>query len=430
MGMADMAKRVERLTDRAVRNAKMGFHADGGGLYLQVTSAAAKSWVFRFKVNGRARDMGLGSYPDVSLGGARGMAEECRRQRREGEDPIETRKFVRAARRLADARAITFQDCAEQLISAHEAGWRNPKHRQQWRNTLATYAYPILGKVPVADVDTALVLKVLQQPVAVDAKKATLWSSKPETASRVRGRIEAVLSSAKARGFRTGENTATWRGHLDSLLPPSSKVRRIVHHAAMNFRDLPAFMASLKSNDSISARALEFTILCASRTGEVLGTMFDEFDLEDRVWRVPAERMKAGQEHRVPLSSRAVAIVKGMAGIRINDYVFPGVKRGKPLSNMALLMLLRDLHPGITVHGFRSSFKDWASETTSFPDHVSEMALAHVSADKVRAAYARGDLFRKRRELMEAWAAYCEPSSNRHARRIGVKREENQSAAH
>jgi integrase len=407
-----MAKRVQRLTDRAVRNAKVGFHADGTGLYLQVTSAAARSWVFRYKMNGRARDMGLGSYPVVTLAAAREKAEDWRRRRREGEDPIEARKAVQSAQRLADVRAIRFQHCAEQLIASQEVGWRNAKHRQQWRNTLATYAYPILGKVPVADVDTGLVLQVLQQRVAVgDDKSVALWNARPETASRLRGRIEAVLSSAKARGFRTGENPATWRGHLDNLLPPRSKIRRVVHHPALHYRDLPQFMARLRAKDSISARALEFTVLCAARTGEVLGVKFDEIDLEERVWVVPAERMKAGQEHRVPLSSRAAAILREMAAIQLSEYVFPGGKLGKPLSNMALLMLLRDLHPGFTVHGFRSTFKDWAGEATSFPDHLSEMALAHVSADKVRAAYARSDLFQKRRELMEAWALHCEPPS-------------------
>lgn len=409
-----MAKRVERLTDKAVKNAKIGFHLDGGGLYLQVTSAAARSWVFRYKINGRARDMGLGSYPDLSLAEARDVAEKWRRRRREGADPIEARKAERVAERLADARAVTFKDCAEQLITSQEAGWRNAKHRQQWRNTLATYVYPILGKLPVADIDTSLVLKVLQQHVANgEHKKATLWNAKPETASRIRGRIEAVLSSAKARGFRTGENTAAWRGHLDNLLPRRSKVRRVLHHPALDFRDVPTFMANLRANDSISARALEFTVLCAARTGEVLGAKFNEFDLQDCVWQVPAERMKAGQEHRVPLPPRAAAIIVEMSEIRLNDYVFPGGKRGKPLSNMALLMLLRGLQPGITVHGFRSTFKDWASETTSFPDHISEMVLAHASADKVRAAYARSDLFRKRRELMDEWAKHCEPARKR-----------------
>jgi integrase len=405
----EMPKRVERLTDRVVRNAKIGFHADGGGLYLQVTSASARSWVYRYKLNGRVRDMGLGSYPEVGLADARSNADKWRRRRREGEDPIEAKKAEAAAKRLADARTVTFKDCAEQLIASQEVGWRNPKHRQQWRNTLATYAYPLFGHLAVADIDTNLVLKVLQQQVDVgEKKKLPLWNAKPETAGRLRGRIEAVLSSAKARGFRAGENPATWRGHLDTLLPPRSKVRRVVHHPALDYRDLLPFMARLRAHESISAKALEFTILCAARTGEVLGARFDEFDLEERVWVVPAERMKAGQEHRIPLSSRAVAIIEEMRAIRLSDWVFPGGKPGKPLSNMALLMLLRDLWPGVTVHGFRSTFKDWASEMTSFPDHLSEMALAHVSADKVRAAYARSDLFRKRRDLMGAWARYCE----------------------
>jgi integrase len=261
----------------------------------------------------------------------------------------------------------------------------------------------------VALVDTDLVLRVLQQQVEVgDKRKLPLWNAIPETARRLRGRIEAVLSSARARGLRTGENPANWRGHLASLLPPRSRVRPVVHYPALDYRNLPELMAKLRANNSISARALEFTILCAARTGEVLGAKFDEIDLEERVWVVPAERMKAGQEHRVPLSARAVSILRELGAIRLGNHIFPGGKRGKPLSQGALLMLLRDLHPTITVHGFRSTFKDWASETTSFPDHLSELALAHVSADKVRAAYARSDLFQKRRELMEAWVDYCE----------------------
>jgi integrase len=400
-----MATRIKRLTDRTVKalmvKRRKGLHPDGNGLYLQVFSSGSGSWIFRYKVAGRARDMGLGSLTDVSLAKAREKTTQARQQRDEGKDPIVERDAQRAQERLAEARSITFQDCAEQLIASHEAGWRSPKHRIQWRNTLCTYAYPIVGDIPVADVNTDLVMRVLQP----------IWGVKTETASRVRGRIETVLSWAKARGLRQGENPAQWRGHLDHLLPARSKVRRVVHHPALPYRDVPGFMAKLRAREGIASRALGFVILTAARAGEVLGAKFDEIDLEERLWTVPAARMKGAKEHRVPLTPPALAIVKEMAEIRRSDFVFPGARRNRPMSAMTLLIVLRGLHPGVTTHGFRSSFKDWAAETTSFPDHLSEMALAHVSADKVRAAYARSDLFQKRRELMEAWALHCESPS-------------------
>ncbi len=326
----------------------------------------------------------------------------------EGHDPIRVRMAERVRQRKAAACAPSFKQCADEFIAGHEAGWRNAKHRQQWRNTLRTYADPIVGSLPVAEIDTEWVLKVLQQQVTVaPGQTEGFWSATPETASRVRGRVEAVLSWAKAKGLREGENPAQWRGHLEQLLPARSKVRRVKHHPALPYVEMPAFMARLRQNASIRARALEFLILTASRTGEALGARFEEFDLRREVWTVPASRMKGDEQHRVPLCIRAVEIVKEMAEIRLNDFVFPGMKLGRSLSDMALLMLLRQIRPGITTHGFRSTFKDWTSETTSFPDFVSEAALAHVSADKVRAAYARGDLFQKRRALMNAWATWC-----------------------
>ena len=401
-----MARTINRLSDRSVQAKKaVGFYPDGGGLYLQVNSPSSKSWVFRFKRDSRARDMGIGSLRDVSLAEARRKAAEARRQRAEGKDPIVERDAQRAQERLEQTRSITFQHCAEQLIASHEAGWRNAKHRQQWRNTLASYVYPAFGGVPVGDVSTGLVLQVLEP----------IWKDKTETASRLRGRIEAVLSWAKARGLRTGENPAQWRGHLDQLLPARSKVRRVVHHPAMPYPALPAFMSRLRARDGVTPRALEFTILTASRTGEVLRARFDEIDEKARLWTVPAARMKAGKEHRVPLSYRAVAIVREMAAQRVGDYVFPGAKRGKSLSDMALLMMLRDLAPGITTHGFRSSFRDWAAEKTNTPSFVAEAALAHVVADKVEAAYRRSELLDRRRKLMEAWSGFCEPTRHRRA---------------
>lgn len=413
-----MGQRINRLSAVKVAAAKAkGLYADGAGLYLQVSGSDSKSWIFRFKFDGRTRDMGLGSLHDVTLAQPRAKAAEARQHQQRGADPISARDGQRAQERLRKAQATTFRDCAERLIETHEVGWRNAKHRAQWRSTLQTYAYPTLGDLPVADIDTGLVLKVLQQPVRDDAgKKAPLWNARTETASRLRGRIEAALSWAKAQGMRAGENPAQWRGHLDHLLPARSKVRRVEHHPALPYRELPAFMAKLRDRDSVTARALEFTILCAARTSEVLGCHLDEIDLKHCIWTVPGARMKGGLEHRVPPSDRATAIVKEMAAVRVSDFVFPGGRRGRPFSNMALLMLLRELQPGITVHGFRSTFKDWCAEQTSFPDHVSEMALAHISADKVRAAYQRGELLEKRRELSEAWARYCGGDSGRIAK--------------
>ena len=402
-----MARATHQLTAIKVASLKEpGLYPDGMGLYPRITQGGGKAWIYRFTANGKTRDMGLGPTTVVSLARARQIADDCRRQRREGLDPIELRKEKQASSGVA--RSPTFRECAEQLISSHEPAWRNPKHRQQWKNTLKAYAYPILGDTPVTDIDTALVLKVLQQPMAT-AKDQPLWHSRSETASRLRGRLESVLSWAKARGYRAGAdaNPAAWRGHLDQLLPATTKLRRVEHHPALPYIEIPAFMSELRQRGGIGARALEFTILTAARTGEALGARFYEFDLDRKLWTVPASRMKGGREHRVPLSSKAIDVVKEMALIRLNDFVFPGMKQGRSLSDMALLMLLRDLRPSLTVHGFRSTFKDWAAERTNTPNFVSEAALAHVVADKVEGAYRRGDLFEKRRKLMETWADFC-----------------------
>ena len=340
-GMPKITHRLSALTVRSLKAA--GLHPDGDGLYLKVTSGGSKSWVFRYMLGGRARYLGLGSAASVELGKARELAAKARELVRQGIDPIEHRQQERAQTKLAEARGMTFRQCAEALIASHEAGWRNARHRQQWPNTLATYVYPILGDLPVSAVDTDLVLKVLQP----------IWSTRTETASRVRGRIEAVLSWAKARGMRGGENPAQWRGHLDHLLPARSKVRRVEHHPALPYPEMPSFMSRLRESEGISTHALEFTILTASRTGEALGATFDEFNLDAKLWTVPAERMKGGREHRVALSLRAIAIVKQMAEIQLSVYVFPGMRSGRPLTATALRMLLRDLHPGITTHGFK-----------------------------------------------------------------------------
>jgi len=394
-----VARGLHRLTAVNVTSRKKpGYYADGGGLYLRVAPGGTRGWIFRFTLAGRTRDAGLGAYPTISLVKARAQAERCRRLLTAGIDPIEARREEQDAARIASARATTFEDCAKAFIKSHEAGWRNDKHKDQWRATLATYCYPLIGALPVDAIDTGLVLKVLEP----------IWASKPETASRVRQRVERVLSWAKVRGYRDGENPAQWRGHLDHLLPAKSKVRRVRHHAALPYGEVGAFMARLREQSSVTARALEFLILTATRTGETRGARWDEIDFGERRWTIPAGRMKAGREHRVPLSARAIVILKGMAETRQNELVFPGAKPGRPLSQMSLTMVLRRMSYGhVTVHGFRSSFRDWAAECTSFPREVAEMALAHAVSDVVEAAYRRGDLLVKRRKLMDAWAAFC-----------------------
>jgi integrase len=392
-----MARKINQLSALKVSAAKEpGRYADGGGLYLQVGPAGTKSWIFRFKANGRTRDMGLGPIATINLANAREMAANCRANRLRGIDPIEARKSERAETELAAARAMTFDQCRDTYIEAHEAGWRNEKHRQQWRNTLQAYVTPVFGKMPVQAIDVALVMKVLEP----------IWSTKPETASRVRGRIESVLDWARARGYRTGENPARWRGHLDDLLPRPSKVRRVQHHAALPYSKVGAFMAKLREQKGGAARALEFIILTAARSGEGRGAKWSEID--GAIWTVPPERMKREREHRVPLSRAALAILSKAKSVARGDLVFPGQESDKPISDTALAKVLGRVGYGdVTIHGFRSTFRDWVAETTNFPREVAEMALAHAVSDEVEAAYRRGDLFNKRVKLMDTWAAFC-----------------------
>jgi integrase len=396
-----MARTVGKLTAlKVARDLPPGMYADGAGLYLQVAGAGAKSWIYRFSLTGKAREMGLGSLYALSLSDARIKAGECRRLRQEGIDPIEARKASREQVALDAAKTLTFKEAAASYVASHRAGWRNDKHAAQWESTLAAYAEPVLGRLSIQVIDTALVLKVLEP----------IWKAKPETAGRVRGRIEAILDWAKVRGLRQGENPARWRGHLDHLLPAKSKVRRVKHHAALPYAELPRFIEGLRAQEGVAARALEFTILTAARTGDTIGATCGEFNGPDNLWTIPAERMKAGKEHRVPLSGRALVILREAESARTlgSNYVFPGGKAGKPLSNMAMTEVLRRMACGdITVHGFRSTFRDWAAERTNFPSEVVEMALAHAVGDKVEAAYRRGDLFEKRHRLMAEWATYC-----------------------
>jgi integrase len=443
-----MARKSERLSEASIRRATPGMHRDGAGLYLQVTvgidQSLRRSWIFRFATTekerqagyGRERQMGLGSVdelgqlrrarlqriaddciarneklpkglkllesiPRLSLDEARELAAECSRLRKEGIDPIEARDRERLAKRtqaqLAAAKAVTFDECSEKFIAAHRSSWRNAKHRAQWSSTLKTYVSPVFGKLPVQAVDVALVMKAL----------SPIWNEKPETASRLRGRVEAVLDWAKTSGYRQGENPARWKGHLENLLPRRSKVRAVKHHPALPYAEVGAFMAALRGRAGIAARALEFAILTAARTSEVLGSRWDEIDLQQHLWTVPAERMKASKEHRVPLSTAAITLIKKLAKAPEGPLVFPGADGTKLSENAMLALLERMGHGDITVHGFRSTFKDWATEKTNFPNIVSEMALAHTIDDEVEAAYRRGELLNKRRKLMEAWAQYC-----------------------
>lgn len=383
---------VQRLT-------KPGMHTVGGvaGLYLQVLPSGARSWVLRVMVAGKRRDMGLGGFPDVTLAQAREKAREARATIEKGIDPIAQRTAARSALVASRAAAVTFEEAAHKFITAKAAEWSNAKHAQQWTNTLETYAFPVAGKLACADVALPHVLKILEP----------IWTTKTETASRLRGRIESVLDWATVRGFRKGENPARWKGHLDKILPAPGKVTKVEHHEAVTLDDLGAFVRDLRQRDGGAARALEFLILTAARSGEVRGALWSEIDMTGRVWTVPPERMKAGKEHRVPLSDTALRLLEALPRFAGNDLVFPS-PRGLVLSDMALTALMRRMEREEVPHGFRSTFRDWAAERTNYPREVAEMALAHTIGDKVEAAYRRGDLFEKRARMMGEWAKFCD----------------------
>lgn len=374
------------LSARKAETAKPGRHGDGRGLFLYVKPTGARSWVLRYQVQGRRRDLGLGPYPDVSLAMARERASEARRLIALGDDPIAKKH---------QAKSKTFRDAALELIESKRPGWKNAKHAAQWTSTLEAYVFPKIGQVQVAKVETA----------DVNSALTPIWSKKPETANRVRQRIEAVLDYATALGIRAGDNPARWRGHLDHLLPKPAKVRAVKHHPALPHAEIASFMGELAMRAGVASRALAFTVLTAARSGETRGMKWAEVDLDARLWTIPAERMKGGKEHRVPLTDAAIALL----GPHYNEdtLVFSSeAKEGKPISDMSMTAVLRRMGRGdITVHGFRSTFRDWAGETTGFPREVIEAALAHGIKDKAEAAYARSDLFDNRRDLMNAWAA-------------------------
>lgn len=376
-----------------------GLHAVGGvpGLYLHVLGGG-RSWIFRYSFAGRRRDLGLGSYGDLTLAEAREAAREQRKLVLQRIDPIEARREQGDIRKAAYAGRFTFQQCIDGYLDAHSDGWRNPKHRAQWRTTLETYACPTIGAMNVATVNTALVLQILEP----------IWKTKTETATRLRGRIENVLAWATVRKYRQGENPARWKGHLDQLLAKPSKVSTVTHHAALPWREMGAFMMDLRKQEGVGAAALEFAILTAARSGEVRGATWSEVDIEARTWTIPGGRMKAEKEHRVPLSDDVLAVLTRMQECRLGEYIFPGMKEGKPLSDMSLTAVMRRMERGkLTTHGFRSCFRDWAAESTSYASQVVEMCLAHAIGSKVEAAYRRGDLFDKRTRLMTEWAKFC-----------------------
>jgi integrase len=387
--MALTEKRIAKLTEP-------GRYGDGHGLYLQVLSRTNRSWLLRYQRDGRERWMGLGPLHTFALKEARDRARAARQQLKDGIDPLDHREAERAKLAVEAVKALTFEEAAQQYFDFHERKWRNGKHRQQFLSTLKTYASPVLGKLPIAAIDTGLVLKVIEP----------IWQDKTETANRTRGRIEAVLDWATVRGYRAGDNPARWKGHLAEVLPARGQIAPHVHHRALPFADAPAFMAQLPAREGIAPQALQFLILTAARTNEVIGARWPEIDLKEKVWTVPAGRMKGHREHRVPLSDPAIAILKALP--RESDFVFPGGRKGSALSNMAMSeMLKRMKRLDITVHGFRSSFRDWVAEKTSYANIVAEMALAHAIDDKTEAAYRRGELITKRTRLMADWARFC-----------------------
>jgi integrase len=402
----NMARRqFQRLTAAQIGKLKSrpGRHSDGDGLYLDVTDEGVTSWTFRYTMSGRPeRNMGLGPVRDISLAAARELAADARRLKRAGIDPLEQRRAQRAAAALEAARTMTFRECGERYIAAYRDGWRNAEHRRQWSTTLASYAYPKIGNLPVAAVDVGLVLKVIEP----------LWRTRTETASRLRGRIELVLDWATARGYRVGENPARWKGHLENLLPRRHAVQKVRHLPAVPYAELPLLTIELRAERGIPARTLEFLILTAARSNEVLGARWDEVDWEGRLWTVPPARMKGGKEHKVPISDRALSILQELAAVRLNDLIFPGVREDRPLSKTTLIRTLRRLGQAeAAVHGFRASFATWSAERTNYPHEIREAALAHAVSSAVERAYTRTTMLDRRRRLMTDWAAFCEGAS-------------------
>jgi integrase len=410
-----MGRGINRLSSARVRTVRRkGMYPDGLGLYLRVTEGRhgpTKSWLFRYGIGGRERYCGLGALHTIGLAEAREKAKECRQIILDGGDPIAARRARRSDQRLAAARAMTFEECAKAYIHDHAPTWRSAKSGEQWVSSLSSYVYPAIGKLLVRDIGTGEVLRVLEP----------IWKTKPETASRVRGRIQSILAWAAVRGYRASENPARWAGHLKEALPSRQKLAAVKHLAALPYAEIAPFLAAVGKDTSIAARALEFAILCAVRTNEVLGAQWDEIDFEQRVWTIPAQRTKAHREHRVPLSSRAIKILAEMQQLRTGGLVFPsGGSMQQPLHKNAMRYVVARLgrKGTVTVHGFRSTFRTWAAEKTNFQREVGEAALGHINGDRVEASYQRGDLFQKRRRLMEAWAEVC---TNKHGKVLPIR---------
>ncbi|PTE02672.1 tyrosine-type recombinase/integrase [Pandoraea apista] len=393
------SRQLNRLTAIGIsKEVRPGYYADGGGLYLQISASGSRSWIFKFTIGGRTREMGLGPLSTVSLAAARKTAAECRGQVKNRIDPIVARSTL-SVHVAASAKHRPFRDAADEFIRDRRGTWKNAKHAQQWTNTLVTYAYPIIGDMDVRDVDTSAILRILQP----------IWTKKPETAQRVRGRIKAVLDAESVRGNRAPDNPARFTDHLDRVLPRTNKRQQVKHHPALPWEDIPAFVRELETRPRRAARALHLLILTAVRTNEVRFARTHEFDMAAKVWEIPGERMKCGVTLRVPLSDRAFALVKdAMAKVKPGGYLFPGIKEGQPLSNMSMLKVLKMMERSdITVHGFRSTFRDWVADCTDYPDSLAEQALAHTISSSTVAAYRRRDMLDRRRPMMEDWAAYC-----------------------
>jgi integrase len=410
-----VTRTMNRLTAKAVeKQSKPGLYGDGGGLTLQITKAGAKSWLFRYMIDGRAHGMGLGPVHTISLAEARQKAAEARKLLIGGVNPLEAKRQRQLDAKSAQTKRITFDQCASAYIEAHRASWKSVKHADQWVNTIATYASPIIGSLPVDQIDTGLVVKVLSQP---DDKELQFWTSKNETATRVRGRIESILGWATTSGFRSGDNPARWKGHLENLLATISKSSRTTHHPSLPWRHVGAFMEALRQRQGLGARAVEMAILTASRSGEVRGARWAEIDMTAKTWTIPADRMKAGRDHEIPLSDAALKLLRELPRIEGTNLIFPGTK-GQALSDMSLTAVIKRMNSDapiwidkdgkqITLHGFRSTFRMWAAESTNYPREVAEHALAHQLPNAVERAYQRGSLFVKRSQLMNAWAQFC-----------------------